>query len=301
MALHKSLTVGDIHIPYQWTYADAAARTGATGLLAGDVGRLARQLDDNSIWMLTNHSPVTWVSVGAWFTHGSRHKGDGDDPVPVATTSVAGLLSAADKVRIDAFAGGNVTKSIRNESGSPIAKGKLLYAVGWSVDEQRALVGLADKDDAAKRPALGMSLETIANNSNSEALVNGLLQGVNTSAYSLTDQLVLGDAGGWSRPPPDVDPFTGEVQNIGQVTRIDAVDGHVLVNIDGLLPVTADQIFALVGTSGTPSKTNKYVTNADPRMVHVHREARQAADTSTTSASFVDMGVITLTFTPTAS
>jgi hypothetical protein len=290
MALHKSLIYGDIHIPFQWQYADATARLAATGFVASDIHRLAVQDDDHSVWLLSGYSPITWVNIGSWFTHGSRHKGDGSDPVPVATTTVAGLLSAADKVKIDAFTSGNVTKGVRNETGSPIAKGKLLYAVGWSVAEQRALVGLADKDDPAKRPALGMSIESIANNANSEALVNGLLTGVNTSAYSLTDQLVLGSAGAFSRPPPDVDPFTGEVQNIGQITRVDGSDGHVLVNIDGLSPVTATQIFALAGSYGTPSKTNRYVTETDPLYLigQGYTSALSDPEQTTTSSTWQD-------------
>lgn len=35
-------------------------------------------------------------------THASTHKGDGTDPIANATTSVAGLLSAADKIKVDA-------------------------------------------------------------------------------------------------------------------------------------------------------------------------------------------------------
>jgi|GEM_PF-4401896 len=60
---HSESTVGAIHIPYNWSYANAAARTGASGFVAGDVGKFARQLDDNSIWMLTATTP-TWIQVG---------------------------------------------------------------------------------------------------------------------------------------------------------------------------------------------------------------------------------------------
>lgn len=62
--LHKNMTITEgIHIPYAFEYADQSAREGATGLLATDVGKFARQLDNNSIWMLTSHSPVTWIQV----------------------------------------------------------------------------------------------------------------------------------------------------------------------------------------------------------------------------------------------
>lgn len=62
--LHADAGVGEIHVPYNWSYADAAARTGAGGFVAGDVGKLARQEDDNTIWILTATTP-TWVQIGS--------------------------------------------------------------------------------------------------------------------------------------------------------------------------------------------------------------------------------------------
>ena len=47
-----------------WEYDDAAAREAATGLENLDIGKFARQLDDNSVWMLAATDPV-WVQVGA--------------------------------------------------------------------------------------------------------------------------------------------------------------------------------------------------------------------------------------------
>lgn len=61
--LHPNIAVGDVHIPYNWTYANAAARTGATGFAAADVGKIARQTDNNTLWMLTATTP-TWVQIG---------------------------------------------------------------------------------------------------------------------------------------------------------------------------------------------------------------------------------------------
>lgn len=54
---------GVIHKPYEWEYANAAARTGASGFVSGDIGKLARQSDDNTLWMLTATTP-TWQQVG---------------------------------------------------------------------------------------------------------------------------------------------------------------------------------------------------------------------------------------------
>ncbi len=60
---HEQILIGDIHILHNWEYANATARTGATGLVATDVGKAAKQLDNDSLWVLTNHSPVTWIEL----------------------------------------------------------------------------------------------------------------------------------------------------------------------------------------------------------------------------------------------
>jgi hypothetical protein len=53
-----------IHVPHAWEYADAATRSGAGGFVSTDVGKLARQLDDNSLWMLTSTAPI-WKRVAS--------------------------------------------------------------------------------------------------------------------------------------------------------------------------------------------------------------------------------------------
>ena len=58
---HQDLTAN--HILESFTYANAAARTGATGFVPADVGRIAFQQDNYSYWRLTDDSPVTWVAL----------------------------------------------------------------------------------------------------------------------------------------------------------------------------------------------------------------------------------------------
>ncbi len=60
---HKNATLN--HKIENWSYVDESARTGATGLLAEDVKKIAFQESDDTYWRLTNHSPVTWVQVGS--------------------------------------------------------------------------------------------------------------------------------------------------------------------------------------------------------------------------------------------
>ena len=71
--LHSLLTA--VHRQYAAIYADATARLAATGFVralgggivaftAEDLYKNALQLSDNTEWVLTDESPVTWVQVG---------------------------------------------------------------------------------------------------------------------------------------------------------------------------------------------------------------------------------------------
>lgn len=61
---HAELTGSNIHVPHRFTYANATAREAEAGAVAGDVGCLALQQDDNSLWRLVDDSPLTWALVG---------------------------------------------------------------------------------------------------------------------------------------------------------------------------------------------------------------------------------------------
>ena len=63
MPIHRDLTGTEVHVPHAWEYTDATAREAATGFTEDDLYRLALQVDDHSLWILTDHDPVAWVSV----------------------------------------------------------------------------------------------------------------------------------------------------------------------------------------------------------------------------------------------
>ena len=61
---HSEISLGQVHVPYNFEYANEAARVAAIGFVAADIGKIARQLDDNSLWMLTSEAPAAWVAIG---------------------------------------------------------------------------------------------------------------------------------------------------------------------------------------------------------------------------------------------
>lgn len=63
-------------VVYAYTYADAAARTGASGFVGGDVGKLALQLDSGALYMLTAATPTWQAIAGSGMADPTTTKGD---------------------------------------------------------------------------------------------------------------------------------------------------------------------------------------------------------------------------------
>lgn len=86
---HRDIAAGEVHAPHNWKVANAAARSALT-VAAGDVGKYCWQLDDNTEWMLTNHSPMTWLQRGAQGPTGPSGSGSGD---MLKSENLSGLAS----------------------------------------------------------------------------------------------------------------------------------------------------------------------------------------------------------------
>jgi len=63
MPIHSCLSGIHAHSPLRWEFADSTERANASTDV-NDIGKFARQLDDDSVWMLTCSSPLTWGVVG---------------------------------------------------------------------------------------------------------------------------------------------------------------------------------------------------------------------------------------------
>lgn len=120
MAFHADETTGSVHIPYAFSYADAAARTGASGFVTADLGKLARQLDDNSLWMLTATTP-TWVSVATAGGYTDEQAQDAIGAMIADTTSInLTYTDATPELTADAIFGtsaGTVAEGDHGHSG----------------------------------------------------------------------------------------------------------------------------------------------------------------------------------------
>lgn len=62
MAQHPNLTA--VHVIHNYTYADSTARGAASGFTSADVGKVAKQTDNSSFWVLTATTP-TWQELTA--------------------------------------------------------------------------------------------------------------------------------------------------------------------------------------------------------------------------------------------
>lgn len=60
---HPDIVGPYLHVIANWTYADATARLAATGFVASDKFKWARQTDDGTYWELTDDSPITWEQL----------------------------------------------------------------------------------------------------------------------------------------------------------------------------------------------------------------------------------------------
>lgn len=116
----------------------------------------------------------------------------------------------------------------KNTTAGTISKGQAVYVTGTVGSTPVVEIALADCDDAAKMPAIGLAESTMAANATGYVVVTGVLSGVDTSTYSVNSPLyVSATAGNLTATRP-----TGAselVQNIGRVTRVNQNNGEILV------------------------------------------------------------------------
>ena len=143
--------------------------------------------------------------------------------VAVGTDSLT--IGLADEIAVDVE--GAIHVHGKNDSGATILKGTPVYISGQSGGGNEFTVDVADADDSAKMPAVGIVHEDSNNNSEIKIVSHGKLIGVNTSAFSVGDELYVSTSGTLTNTPPTGE--TAALQKIGKVIRSHASTGQIYV------------------------------------------------------------------------
>lgn len=117
----------------------------------------------------------------------------------------------------------------RKDSPGTITIGKAVTATGFNIGNGFIEIELADADDVTRFPAKGLAAGTITQAAEGLVIINGKLEGVDTSSFSIMDALYLSETAG---ELTNVRPTTVSscVQAIGFVLRSHVTLGIIQVN-----------------------------------------------------------------------
>lgn len=119
------------------------------------------------------------------------------------------------------------TIQVFNNTGSQLDAGCAVYMTGWNVGLGLFQVALADADDSAKMPAIGLVQTNIGIAQQGQIIMQGELHGINTTSFSQDDELwVDTTAGALTATRPS--GVTTAVQKVAQVSNVNA-SGTLLV------------------------------------------------------------------------
>ena len=122
-----------------------------------------------------------------------------------------------------------VQAQVRNVTGATLPKGTVVYINGGAGNKVTVTKAIAT-GDATSAQTFGILITDIANNQNGYACVMGLLENLDTSAYTEGQQLYLSPttAGAWTTTKPSA-PY--HMVYIGIVERVHVNQGTVQVRI----------------------------------------------------------------------
>ncbi len=202
-----------------------------------------------------------------------------------------GQLTHAPGVVIDAT---HVTFWARKGSVGTINVGQVVYVSGFNAGTGFIEVELADADVSAEMPAVGIVENTITNTAEGEVVEVGELFSVDTSAFSVGDELYVSTtAGGLVSSPP-----TGEasaIQKIATVLRSNGPNGILEVVGAGRSNATPnlDSAAIFLGNSSNqsvPVDVTGDITISNTGVVAVTGAATNAIDLTTAVTGTLPVG-----------
>jgi len=146
---------------------------------------------------------------------------------------------------------GNATElqfTALNNTGATITKGSPVYVAGHTTETQ---VADADNSSASTMPAFGIAKDDIANGASGTIVIAGEITGINTSSFTVGDELYVGTGGALTATKPT---GTALIQKVAKVTKA-AASGEILVTGAGRtndLPNLPDGNIWIGDASGVP-------------------------------------------------
>jgi len=146
---------------------------------------------------------------------------------------------------------------VYNNTGSTIAKGAPVYITSTTSGFTYPLIALAKADTQTTGNAIGLTNEAIATGSEGYVVINGILNGVNTSSFTVGDILYVSpySAGQLMNTYPP----TAYAVKIGVVAYVNSSNGSIYVNQSNAYVVSNGIIgqvaIANGGTNGTATPT----------------------------------------------
>ncbi len=119
-----------------------------------------------------------------------------------------------------------VVVRVKNNTVNAMTKGTPVHDAGYDTTLKVPFVVAARADTAAAMPATYVLNEDVAAGEVGEALVTGLIEGVNTSGFSAGDVVYVAPTGGYTKDRP---AGSNLVQNIGVITRSHSTEGSGVV------------------------------------------------------------------------
>ena len=126
--LHRSITTTENHSIHSWEAPNANQRKNMV-LVATDIGRVCRQLDDGSMWVVTNWSPSEWRQV--------------DSGSPIVTDYVRYVSTTGNDLNDGLTTGSawtSLDKAVDNAPAMWTGKCRIYVAAGTYTYTKRALV-----------------------------------------------------------------------------------------------------------------------------------------------------------------
>lgn len=247
--------------PISYTYANEAARTGATGFFTKDLKKFAWQTDNDTFWMLKTTAP-TWVAVETDKPHRDWIDFDTDVDPDIATarmwwnngdnTMNIGMAKTGVVLQV----GQEQQMFIKNTSGSQIDNGEVVYCTGAT--GQRATVGLGKADSASTSHVIAVATHDIPNNETGYVTTFGLVRDFDTSAFNDGDRVFLSEstAGAYTSTVPPKDNY---VICVGKIIYSHATQGILFVHI-GLDPTERLQFAEMTSPSVSFGSNGLYTT-----------------------------------------